>query len=321
MQDIKTILNSRSVVFIGTNTIGIDRGWQPIDVRKLLEAVGVQCHFKIANRITELEAIISKYPNALYWPVCYNLSYDSSRTSIMELFENNNLQYVGVDSRAVHYSSKINFKNAIRQFPEISTPDFELIDSTEPVFPKNLCFPAMLKTEFSCNSEGVRLVKDLTAFFNANAELRNLYHQRHFVESWEREAEYTVAYIPATKTKKVKIAPVNLKVVNDAEYIDIPTKANNSLVKVETVSDENFRDLMKMTIAITSGLNIDGHCRIDFIQNKSGKLFAIELNFQPFMSYPKKVSYFPNALIKVVSLSFKDQIFQIIEHAVSRRLL
>jgi D-alanine-D-alanine ligase-like ATP-grasp enzyme len=320
MKDIRVILKSRPIVFVGTKIIDINRGWEPIDVRKFLESQGVQCHYMIANQISELEDIISTYPNAIYWPVCYNLSNDSSKTSIMKIFESHNLKFVGAGSRAIDFSSKINFKNAVSNINEISTPHFELVNSVTPTLPKNIEFPAMLKTEFSCNSEGVRKVYDKNSFFNANEELRNLYNQSHFVEKWEREKEYTVAYIPASSTRKMQIAPVYLKVLNEAEYIDIPTKANNSLVKVDAISDEDFQDLIDMTTAITTKLNIDGHCRIDYIRNKTGELFVIELNFQPFMAYHNGISYFPNALIKAINLDFGDQIFQILEHALNRNL-
>jgi D-alanine-D-alanine ligase-like ATP-grasp enzyme len=319
MSELKSILKSISIIFIGTKIIGIDRGWEPIDVRNLLEEQGIKCYFKIANNITEMEDIISKFPNSLYWPVCYNLFNDPAKISIMKIFESHNLKFVGAGSQAIKYSSKINFKNAVKDVNEISTPQYELINSFEPTFPENISFPAMLKTEFSCNSEGVRKVSDLTSFLTANIELKSLFNQSHFIESWERHKEYTVAFIPETKTRKMQIAPVQLKIINDAEYIDIPTKANNSLVKLETINKQDCQDILDMTVAITKILNIDGHCRIDYIRNESGKLFAIELNFQPFMGYPEKISYFPSALIKVRNLEYEEQIFQILEHAIERK--
>lgn len=318
MPEIKSLLKSKSIIFIGTKIIGIDRGWEPVDVINLLENQGIKCCFTIANHLTELEDIISNFPDALYWPVCYNLFNDPAKTSVMKIFENHNLKFVGAGSEAIKYSSKINFKNAVKNVNEISTPKYELINSDEPTFPENISFPAMLKTEFSCNSEGVRKIHDLNSFLRANVELKSLYNQSHFVENWERHKEYTVAFIPETKTRKMQIASVQMKVINDAEYIDIPTKANNSLVKLETISKEDCQDLLEMTVSITRKLKIDGHCRIDYIRNELGKLFAIELNFQPFMAYPKEISYFPNALIKARNLEYEKQIFQLIEHALER---
>lgn len=311
----------RSVVFVRTTVFGIDRGWEPTDVIELLRSEGHQTKTVTLETSDELYREIEQNPNALFWPVCYTLSADNSGRLISEIFEERGVRYVGASSTSLEFSSKIKFKSALDAVEGVKTPDYALIDDQRlKSGVSGLGYPLMLKTEYSCNSEGVRRVESAEEFNDAYYSLSRTLGQRMYVESWERTKEYTAAFIPAVGEFESAIAPVGMKILTDAVFIDVPTKAASPLVEITGLGAAEAEEIRSVVSAVINALSIDGHCRIDLIRNSSGQLFVIEANFQPFMSIPKqRRSYFPNALHTALGIEFRDQVHQILAYAMNRR--
>ena len=320
MGKLAKLLGHRKVIFIKTEVSGIDRGWNPSDVALLLRSHGVHTETASLGSADELESTVENNIGAIFWPVCYSLAHDPHQDLLAKQLTDLNVNYVGASPKALAFSSKINFIEKAASISELNTPAFKLLcDGRPPRLPTEFSFPFMLKTEYSCNSEGVRRIDNSTEFVAAHKELKDLYGQRHYVEKWERFLEYTVAYIPATSSMQERISPLRLVVLSDSSFIDIETKARSSLVRVEELDDDESKEVEQLVRLTVGGLKIDGHCRIDLIRNEDKKLFVIELNFQPFLSFEEKTrSYFPNALLKTEKLDFHDQVFQILEHSMNR---
>ncbi len=309
------------VVFVKTTVVGIDRGWEPGDVIELLQSEGHQTKTVTLETSEELYREIEQNPNALFWPVCYTLSADDNGRLITEVFEERGVPYVGASSASLEFSSKIKFKCALDPVEEVKTPDYELIDDRKlQSIGSGVGYPLMLKTEFSCNSEGVRRVENLDEFKEAHNSLMGAYGQKMYVERWERTKEYTAAFIPGVGELKSAIAPVGMRILTDAVFIDVHAKAASPLVEIMTLDSAEVEEIQSIVSTVIDALSIDGHCRIDLIRNSSGQLFVIEANFQPFMSIPEqKRSYFPNALRTALGIEFRDQVSQIIAYAMNRR--
>ena len=309
-----------SVVFVKTTVLGIDRGWEPGDVIELLESEGHHTKTVTLETSDELYREIEHNPNALFWPVCYTLSADDSGRLISQIFEELGVRYVGASSTSLEFSSKIKFKNALDAVEGVKTPDYELIDDED--LHSNgfgVDYPLMLKTEFSCNSEGVRRVEAADDFNEAYNFLSNAFGQKMYVERWERTKEYTAAFVPGVGEIKSVIAPVGMRILTDAVFIDVPTKAASPLVEIIKLDTSEVEEIQSVVSEVISALSIDGHCRIDLIRNSLGQLFVIEANFQPFMSIPEqRRSYFPNALHTALGIEFRDQVYQIIAYAMNR---
>ena len=314
-------LGDRQVFFVTTSVSGIDRGWDPYDVNSLLESKGVKTRIVDVRTLEELDNLIDGNADALYWPVCYTISGDAEQKLVVRHLEQRGVKFVGASSKSLLYSSKIEFKKRARAL-NLSTPDFRFISERIEEYGDAFEYPVMLKTEFSCNSEGVRKASSPKELIECHEELTSLYNQKHYLERWEREAEYTVSYLPSIETTSGVLAPVGLKILSDASYIDVPTKASSPLVELSPLEREEEVEITQFAERIVSSFKLDGHCRIDLLRNSDGRLFALEINFLPFMSIREITrSYFPNALLQSAGVQYEDQIGWIIEHAVHRSMI
>lgn len=310
------------ILFVRTPVVGIDRGWDPADVVALLNAEGYKTKVVTLETVDELQSEIDVNPNALFWPVCYTLSADHRKNLITDVFEERGVNFVGASSASLKFSSKIEFKRALDSVREVSTPNYEILRQTGAKPDEaNVGYPLMLKTEFSCNSEGVLKVEDEAGYFEAYEYLSKKYGQTMYVERWERSKEYTAAFIPGVGDLNAVIAPVGMRILSEATFIDVQTKAESPLVEITSLDNNEVDEIQFVVGRVIDALSIDGHCRIDLLRNSSGQLFVIEANFQPFMSIPEQTrSYFPNALHRALGVEFSDQIDHIIRHAMNRRL-
>ena len=271
------------------------RGWDTRDVRELLIENGYEVACTEVQSIEDLQLIVQKNPNHLFWPACYTVNRCGGEICVASALKSLNACFVGCSSTPLKYSNKVQFKEKMAQFLGAITPRYcpvELEDVPKKL-PRSLEYPIMVKTEFSCNSEGVRLAKNDNELVSAASELIDLYGQKIYLESWERSREFTVSVV---SEEEFLFSAVELCCLNGAEYIDMHTKADNTLVKPCKV-DLNTRDkLICAARSVCSVLKIDGHCRLDMLMNRYGDVHVIEINFQPFMSLKKhNVSYFPAA--------------------------
>lgn len=318
---ISRLLDKREIVFVRTTITGLDRGWDPSDVARLLADCGAKTDVCTIDTPEELLESTSRSPNSLFWPCCYNLSRDASRKFLSKRLSDLGVAYVGASPDSLVFTSKIRLKEAIDSIPQVKTPSYVVLGEHpgNPLMMRPLDFPAMLKTEYSCNSEGVRKVGSYQEMESVADELWRLYGQRIFFEAWERKVEFTTAFISKTQSFPQRIAPVRMNILSGASFIDVETKASSHLVGIKRPGDEDLASVRRSVEALTTALSIDGYCRIDLVQNDGRELFVIDINFLPYLSLaPERKSYFPNALLTTECVPFEVQIYQILEHAIER---
>lgn len=307
-----------SVFFIRSNQPSIGRGWPPDDAKVAVAELGFQVSEFSVNSRSELESVIENHECFLVWPVSYTIGDKVDGPLITAILEDLKVPFIGPTSANLKLSSKLKFKAALQSRTPYLTPRYEVLDS-EVSSNEQIGFPAILKTEYSSNSKGVLAVADATACRSGYKSLLDSYHQIIFIERWERDKEYTTAYLPPIGTLDALTASLQLSPTSDLNYIDKEAKQFNHLIEFSKPNEELLSRLDLMTRNIVRSLNIDGYCRLDFLENTEGLMLAIEANFLPFLTREEsEQSYFPMAFGRIVGLSYLEIIGRIIAHALWR---
>jgi len=284
-----------SVLFVHSDQPVIDRGWDPRDVRVYLQDRGIQVSDVFVRSPARAREVIAKVPRGcLVWPTCYTIGADYSGILLASLLEEANLPFIGASSKSLRYSSKINLKEKLIAY-SIGTPAFSLLESPDFCCDIDISVPFMLKCEYSCNSEGVAVVRDRAEAKLIWNALSGKYHQRIFAEEWSRFREFTVAYIPGNRTPIFGFA--EMKIVSGDDYITAEVKAKNEYITFELPGQEMLVRLEALASRLVASLGIDGHFRVDILQDKHDSLKVIDLNFLAQLHLDEQeLSYFPLAI-------------------------
>jgi D-alanine-D-alanine ligase-like ATP-grasp enzyme len=306
------------IVFVNSTQPEIDRGWRPDDAVNEASRLGFAVLMTNVESRSALETLIASEPGILVWPVCYTIGSDPKGPLLSTILEQLGVPFVGAPSKALRLSSKLEFKEALAAQTPYRSPAYHLVNAGEQ--PNvGIGLPAVLKTEFSCNSEGVAVANDPFAFAEIFERLSFTYRQRVYVERWERAREYTVAYLPPLLDRKAIAAAIEIRVVGNAQYIDSQAKSDNSRLEFLRPEEKKAIQLEEMTIDIAALLDIDGHFRLDIVENSRGQLFPIEANFLPFLTTSgRNRSYFPIAFELASRLDYRQIIERILTHALKR---
>jgi D-alanine-D-alanine ligase-like ATP-grasp enzyme len=296
----------------------IGRGWPAEDAMAAVIDLGFDIEQINVTSRSDLESAVSSRSNILVWPLSYTIGPNINGTLITAVLEQLDIPFVGPNSANLALSSKLAFKTALKARTPYSSPIYQLVDSD--ITPgDDIGFPAVLKTEYSCNSKGVLAVANPAAFSDAYNFLRHSYGQRVFVERWEREREYTTAYLPPVGNRGALTASLELRLNSDSFYIDNRAKQSNTLLSFSKPVDDTIAYLDHVTKDIARAMDFDGYFRLDVIENTSGMRFPIEINCQPFLTRSGSgQSYFPMAFELSGILTYPDIIGRIIAHALAR---
>lgn len=273
----------------------IDRGWDPGDVSLCLQALGFQVdEIDVRDNLSLLASLDGKRQSTLVWPVCYTLGEDPGGPLLVKALEANGIPFVGPGSRALSVSSKLALKNELDRGP-VSTPRYIVVGDGEfPVIPFG--YPCVLKCEYTCDSRGVELATSCDDARKKAAEMMCKFRQRVFIEEWVRNREFTVAFIPDSPAPVV--AALELKLDDTASYINCEVKQDNRRLTFLVPSPQMVDRLASVTIELAEYLGIDGHFRVDILEDARGSLHVIDINFLPQMHFAaSSLSYFPMAFI------------------------
>lgn len=285
-----------SILFVNSDQPEIDRGWLPKDAMDTLSARGHACLSSDIQSIDDLRRLLEQYPDPIVWPVCYTIGEAVDGPLLTQVLDQLSVRYVSAGPGVVNLSSKLLFKEALSRKARHRSPDYCLADDSLDVFMQRFGFPLVVKSEFSCNSEGVRVVDGPSQLLGAIEELTKRYRQRVFVERWERFREFTVAYVPATDDLPYEAAALEFRLREGRRYIDASAKNDNGLIKFSAPEVPLREAILRLAHEIASDLKIDAYFRMDVLLNEQGALFPIEINFLPFLTrYPPSQSYFPMA--------------------------
>jgi D-alanine-D-alanine ligase-like ATP-grasp enzyme len=310
----------RRVVFIESVQPAIDRGFPHRDAAAAVADLGFDVSGIDVVARDELEALAVDRGELLVWPVCFTIGADVAGLLLTAALEELDIPFVGVGSAGAKYGSKLRFKTALATLTSYPSPDYQVIEPGE--FPsQRIGYPAVIKTEFSCNSIGVAVANDPAEFTELYDQLKALSGQSIFVERWERAHEYTVAYMPPVSGNPEVAAALELQLNGGARYIDKRVKRDNTFIRFHRPPVEQAIRLQEMTVDIARRLGLDGHFRMDFVENSRGQLFPIEVNLLPNLtrSGPNQ-SYFPTALSLSTGLTYPTLIERMLAHALGRGL-
>jgi D-alanine-D-alanine ligase-like ATP-grasp enzyme len=312
------IMDGRSatdtIVFVYSDQPGYDRGWETAFVERELLLLGLRVlKFRAIARSSTKTTLLKLGSNVLYWPVCYTIGPDVGGPLLVDLLRELELAYVGASPSSFELNSKILLKERLAQ-SGISTPRYEIL------YPGSLGtllidFPCVMKTEFSANSAAVEFVSSVAEAEAVFEDFTKRFGQRVFAEAWERHAEYTVAYLPTTTTPLV--APLEMVIRGDKKYIDRVAKADNEYLQFQLPKRQAVERLTKLTHALAEACQIDGHFRVDVLENAEGQLFPIDLNLLPWLS--AESSYFPIALNLRFGLTFPQVVAMILDYTAAQR--
>lgn len=305
-----------AVAFIHSDQGAIDRGWDTTSVSRVLLELGLRTSAIYSSDEKSLRrGLADASPNVLAWPACYTVGQDVAGPLLVDVLEALHIPYVGPSSQSLFLNSKIELNNALGH-TDFTIPEYELLDG-EAVRTLGLQFPCMFKTEFTCNSEGVRYVHTAEDAERVFRELERAYSQRIIAEAWERATEYTIAYLPARQTAFV--AAIEMTTRTGKQFVDREAKRDNRYLKFRVPGSPTHELLVEQARQLAARFNIDGHFRLDVVENDSGDLFIIDLNFLPGMNDTKgQWSYFPLALHLDRGLAFREIVCHMLAHAVHR---
>jgi D-alanine-D-alanine ligase-like ATP-grasp enzyme len=309
----------KPVIFIHSQQPAIDRGWKTEDISGELVRLGHTCFSVRIQTMADFEALIPVLKESISWPVCYTVGAQISGPSVVALLEASECAYIGANSTDLRMSSKLVFKERLKTESQYSTPEFLRVKNLKvPSDISILGLPVMLKTEFSCNSEGVSFIGSVEIALKEILRLQQKFSQEMYFERWERTREYTVAYLPPSGGRPSIAATVELTIKSGAIFIDQETKQDNTKIAYSRPEEDVAKELERVTMDIADILHIDGYFRIDYLENLDGEFYPIELNFLPYLSNSGGVqSYFPQAM-SFVGIDYTSVVSKILNHAQER---
>jgi D-alanine-D-alanine ligase len=305
-----------TVAFVYADQPPIDRGWNTGFVETVLLALGLKVlKIKLRSAGGLTHQLPRETDNLIFWPASYTVSSQVASRLIVDELESLGLPYVGASARILELNSKLALKERLAG-SKFRTPSYRIL-GVQDLDAGDLAPPCLVKTEFSCNSEGVDLALFEGDIRRIYGDFVEKYHQRVFIESWERRTEYTVAYIPAAT--QPLIAALEMTPLGGRAYIDKVAKADNAQLRFDPPSSDQLARLRGYTTEFIEFCGIDGHFRLDVLENEAGELFVIDLNFLPGMSADtKQLSYFPMALADGLGSSFAEVVCAILTYSLER---
>lgn len=284
----------KEVWFITSEQPAIDRGWDTVDVDACLRGLGFRTKHVHISTDAQAHSKISKHAwDILAWPVCYTLGEQVDGRLLAAILEELDVAFVGTGARGLVVNSKIVLKAALAG-STIRTPRYRLVNA-ETIESIPFETPYVMKCEYSCDSQGVRVIHSLDEARAVWLSLTGRYGQRVIAEEWARSREFTVCYIPGAV--RPIVGSLEFILLGDRLIVDEAAKSDNRLIRFVMPDEKLNARLTSCVCQLTADLFIDGHFRADFLQDTNGELYVIDINFLSQMHFSEDcLSYFPMAL-------------------------
>jgi D-alanine-D-alanine ligase-like ATP-grasp enzyme len=284
----------REIWFITSAQPAIDRGWDTADVDARLRTLGfVTKHVDMSSDEQVYSALSGRAASVLAWPVCYTIGGQVDGRLLAAILEELDVAFVGTCARGLVVSSKIALKEALER-STVRTPRYQIVDA-ETITHIPFQTPYVMKCEYSCDSRGVRVIRSPAEARTVWLTLSDRYGQRIIAEEWRRSREYTVCYIPGAV--RPIVGSLEFILAGDRLIVDEAAKCDNRLIRFAGPDRKTNARLASSVCRLAADLKIDGHFRADFLQDASGALYVIDINFLPEMHFSEHcLSYFPMAL-------------------------
>lgn len=295
----------KKIVFLASTQPSIDRGWIITDAEKSLRRIGYATSKITINSEDDIGKIEELEAGSVIWPSCFTIGPDPSSKLISEVLEELGVPFIGPSSKIAPLSSKLTFKKAINAVGTFKTPEHTLVDNGC-LSVSGVKLPAMLKTEYSCNSQGVALICCQEELNNKILSFRQVFSQRIFLERRLQGTEYTISFLPSTSDSTALTAALQMTVLSDAGYIDYEAKKDDTLIRLERPSLQVSDRLEEEVCRLNSALRINCPFRVDVIV-ENDEIYFIELNLLPYLNHNKTAhSYFPMSVNKKAGMTYSS---------------
>lgn len=191
----------------------------------------------------------------------------------------------------------------------LKTPDFYLPGSKNEALAliDEVEYPLIFKPSKEGSSIGMNKVNNRDDFFPAYEEAEK--YDQVLIEHWIDGAEYTVAIL-GEKT----LPPIELKTNN--EFYDYEAKYKSEDTKYICpceLSEGELQDIEKTALRAFESLSCTGWGRVDFMREKDGQFYLLEVNTVPGMTSHSLV---PMAA-KAAGISFEQLVLNILDQTLS----
>lgn len=301
-----------NIVFIYSDQPIIERGWNTKYVKTHLRYLGIPFReVYVADYVDFLDSLNSFDKHSLVWPVCYTLGRELSNDLLVDKLSELDIRYVGSSGRCLRLNSKLHLKKLLKG-SKFKTPDYKEVRSSKELEFAKFAMPMLIKSEFSCNSEGVELVENVKELEKKFDFLSKKYQQNIFTEKWEKKREFTVAYIQNGSDSI--IAPAEIVLTNNSPIIDRNEKKTNKNLKFLLPESSLTERLKEFTKSFVKCFSLDGLFRVDILMNESNEFHVIDMNFLPHLnSNEDSYSYLPKCLELNFNFDFKDVLISILK--------
>lgn len=196
------------------------------------------------------------------------------------------------------------------QANQLPTPDFILIESEKDLHSvtERFTFPVAVKPVHEGSSVGITKVKSEAELLPAY-ELAKKYNDEVMLEQWIEGNEYTVPIIGDEVLPSINIKPAREFYDYQAKYIEKTTVYDCP----SGLSDDKEREIQMLAKKAFKALGCRGWGRVDFMQDKQGHFWLIELNTLPGMT---DTSLVPKAA-RAKGIEFPDLVVKILETSLS----
>lgn len=255
-----------------------------------------------SDNIAELAAIKAD----VVYPVLHGRGGEDG--TIQGLLELMNIPYVGSKVAAsATCMDKILCKNVLA-FRNIPTAKYLVLNNNGINFIKaaneierELGIPVVLKASCQGSSIGITIVRNNKVLTDALRDVAN-YGDNILVERFIEGTELTV---PVMKTGKAARALPIIEITAENEFYDYDAKYTPGKchhIIPARISKEADEQISKLAVRAFDACGCDGLARVDFILDKTGKAYVLEINTIPGMT---QMSLVPDSA-KAVGIAFSD---------------
>ena len=186
---------------------------------------------------------------------------------------------------------------------KILTPAWVTIKKFEPV-PEIKKFPVVVKPARQGSAVGVSIVKTRKYFAKA-AKKAFKYDDEILVERFIKGTEITVGVLDGKALPVVEIIPKGEFYDYNSKY----AKGGSKHIIPARISKKSYKAAQAAAEKVFKTLNCRANCRVDFIVDKSGKVWALENNTLPGMT---ETSLIPDEA-RAAGIEFPELILKILE--------
>ncbi|MEH1028207.1 ATP-grasp domain-containing protein [Micromonospora profundi] len=268
------------------------------------------CAKEFVSSPADVDLVLRTYQNAVFWPLNYTIDPGMNGPLIVDILTRSRRPYITCDPLGARYTSKLRFKQALREsgFP---TPDWRIAHEGWRSVAPDLSYPLFLKSEFSCDSAGVRRIEEATQLHEEYRRLSAELDETLFIEAVAGKSEVTVACIASRHG--LLTAAMNMAAKN-APYIDEYAKHHNEALILMPAAPRTQLMLHQHVAKMANQLRLNGYFRIDFLLDTDGTPKAIDMNILPCLNAnPDQLSYLPMAFMQANNCSFRDVIGAILD--------